>query len=885
MTACTNNGGSRARRAVTAALVGVLSVGAAPMVALATGAAPASGDVTTMSVSPKSAWENGKVTYAYDNDGYVITDPEGYEFEYDGREHHILPQLVMPEGATNPVAVDDSKVYFTDADGDPVAKELIENVGTYHVVIPANAIMDSDANYEGNLVMEFSIVGKSLEGATIYEGDDVTDSSFTYTGEALDFGFAVDGVRYGADGRSLSGLHAQAFEVIWVDAATGAVLPAAPQNAGSYQAVLRGTGDYAGSKETIDFTIAQLDLSSADIFIPDVSQWGESWTGLPDEAYVNGVMMGNDKIAINWPDGESGNIMEHNTYEVAVSPAEGNENITGLGTASFRTVDTVVDANQIMYGTDVLDGKELEVVRTKTNSYFDFAKISCLVPGAYDHADITITDADGNEVAPQDVNSKAGTYTLVFDFVDDYAFGLKEPVSMTIKVMEDDLWTAADLTYTWNGDVVAGTIHPTYDGEDVLPEIGIDVKSHDKTLVQGEDYDVVVKNSLDQEVDQIVDAGTYTVTVVSDTYDIRVSHGDWSGTTLRVDVQPMQLDNLKIGSEQMADFGDKGSYIPYTGEDASYYFYYTDDKGNEVRLPEGVVEVDHFFYDADFTDLSLIGTWWGDWKSAGWEDVDSINAVGQYVPSVKIVNDNYLWVPDITGTVVDHNWFRDFSVAKIDVRSERVFTDVSDTDWFAQEVFQANEQGYIGGVGGTTMFAPLSNLTRADMACVLYRMAGGEINTDQEGMTNEELGYISSFSDVDQNAYYAKAVAWATKMGITRGYGDTFGSARYITTEEFVTMLARYAAICGTDTSVDTDEVLSGVADGDQVSSYARDAVAWAVSEGYIAKDGNLIDPQGTVYRARAVVIAVRYQPEQLSGDDVLVDNPGLTDQDANRDN
>ena len=117
MTACTNNGGSRARRAVTAALVGVLSVGAAPMVALATGAAPASGDVTTMSVSPKSAWENGKVTYAYDNDGYVITDPEGYEFEYDGKQHHILPQLVMPKGAINPVAVDDSEVYFERLNG------------------------------------------------------------------------------------------------------------------------------------------------------------------------------------------------------------------------------------------------------------------------------------------------------------------------------------------------------------------------------------------------------------------------------------------------------------------------------------------------------------------------------------------------------------------------------------------------------------------------------------------------------------------------------------------------------------------------------------------------------------------------------------------------
>ena len=77
-------------------------------------------------------------------------------------------------------------------------------------------------------------------------------------------------------------------------------------------------------------------------------------------------------------------------------------------------------------------------------------------------------------------------------------------------------------------------------------------------------------------------------------------------------------------------------------------------------------------------------------------------------------------------------------------------------------------------------------------------------------------------------------------------------------------MLARYAAKMGTDTTVDADAVLADVADGDEVSSYARDAVAWAVSEGYIAKDGNLIDPQGTIYRARAIKIAVDYQPEQL---------------------
>ena len=76
MTACTNNGGSRARRAVTAALVGVLSVGAAPMVALATGAAPASGDVSLQAATSDTVWK-GTVTYEGE-DTYVYNgDPQG----------------------------------------------------------------------------------------------------------------------------------------------------------------------------------------------------------------------------------------------------------------------------------------------------------------------------------------------------------------------------------------------------------------------------------------------------------------------------------------------------------------------------------------------------------------------------------------------------------------------------------------------------------------------------------------------------------------------------------------------------------------------------------------------------------------------------------------
>ena len=78
MTACTNNGGSRARRAVTAALVGVLSVGAAPMVALATEAAPVAGDVQLQAMTADTIW-NGIVTYKGE-DSYVYNgDPQGKE--------------------------------------------------------------------------------------------------------------------------------------------------------------------------------------------------------------------------------------------------------------------------------------------------------------------------------------------------------------------------------------------------------------------------------------------------------------------------------------------------------------------------------------------------------------------------------------------------------------------------------------------------------------------------------------------------------------------------------------------------------------------------------------------------------------------------------------
>ena len=70
MTACTNNGG-KARRVVTAALVGVLSVGAVPAIALATGA-----DVSLQSVTGEQGIEKGTVTGAVNVNNEPVNVPE-----------------------------------------------------------------------------------------------------------------------------------------------------------------------------------------------------------------------------------------------------------------------------------------------------------------------------------------------------------------------------------------------------------------------------------------------------------------------------------------------------------------------------------------------------------------------------------------------------------------------------------------------------------------------------------------------------------------------------------------------------------------------------------------------------------------------------------------
>ena len=136
------------------------------------------------------------------------------------------------------------------------------------------------------------------------------------------------------------------------------------------------------------------------------------------------------------------------------------------------------------------------------------------------------------------------------------------------------------------------------------------------------------------------------------------------------------------------------------------------------------------------------------------------------------------------------------------------FADVSTDAYYYEAVKWAAEQGITGGVGGG-LFAPDQSCTRAQIVTFLWRAAG-----------SPEPKSMRSFSDVPEDSYYAKAVAWAVENGITVGTSaTTFSPDATCTRAQGVTFLFRAAKA-----SADGAPAFRDVA----ADAYYAAAVKWA---------------------------------------------------------
>ena len=170
------------------------------------------------------------------------------------------------------------------------------------------------------------------------------------------------------------------------------------------------------------------------------------------------------------------------------------------------------------------------------------------------------------------------------------------------------------------------------------------------------------------------------------------------------------------------------------------------------------------------------------------------------------------------------------------------FDDVAPDSWYYEAVSFMAGQGLMTGTSGTA-FSPDETTTRGMVATILYRLAGAP-----EG---EEL----AFADVAAGQWYTAGVSWAAANGVMEGDGSRFAPEEVVTREQMVALAYRYAQLQGYDAAADSGS-LSAYADGDSVSDWAAEAMAWAVDAGVLnGKDGGRLDPQGQLTRAEAAQI------------------------------
>ena len=201
------------------------------------------------------------------------------------------------------------------------------------------------------------------------------------------------------------------------------------------------------------------------------------------------------------------------------------------------------------------------------------------------------------------------------------------------------------------------------------------------------------------------------------------------------------------------------------------------------------------------------------------------------------------------------------------------FSDVPEGEWYATWVDQAFDQGLMSGYTDendelTGLFGPDDELTRAQVAMVLWRMAG---------MPGIHEGAL--FDDVQFGAWYEAAVDWCVEAGVITGYTSgvdegCFRPDRPVSRQELAVMAWRYAEWAGMDTT-DPDPVpLESTTDWESADSWALEALTWTAATGVLSgfdnQDGTKsIKPFGTATRAQAAKVFV-----------MLSDQPSLPEPD-----
>ena len=172
----------------------------------------------------------------------------------------------------------------------------------------------------------------------------------------------------------------------------------------------------------------------------------------------------------------------------------------------------------------------------------------------------------------------------------------------------------------------------------------------------------------------------------------------------------------------------------------------------------------------------------------------------------------------------------------------QIFKDVPVDAYYYEAVKWAAEKGITGGVGNG-LFAPNQPCTRAQIVTFLWRAAGSPAPKN-----------MSSFADVPADAFYAKAVAWAVENGITGGTGDgKFSPNATCTRAQSVTFLYRAAGSPKVSGSAEFGDVATNAYYADAVAWAAKNGITGGIGGGLFGSDNDCTRAQIVTFLYRSV--------------------------------
>ena len=552
-----------------------------------------------------------------------------------------------------------------------------------------------------------------------------------------------------------------------------ATYPAVASSVGSYKLIITAKGDsFSGSRE-VPFKIVAKSISDADVTL-DKDQWdytGSNITPTPTVivrlsrndtqhkldagtdytvSYTNNVNAGTGTVTITGKGNYTGTVKKTFTIGTVV-----NDSVAG---AKFGTIsDQTYTGSEIKPSVSVtLNGKSLSssnyTVSYMNNINAGTATVYITGKGSYGGSAQT-----NFKIKPRDISAVSVTGLTAQKYT---GYAVQPTLTLTYNGKTLRKGTDYTLTFTNNANIgngnaiinglgnFTGTVTKTFQIREMKD--GEETKIYASAIFVPETVSTAAGTNvtITPSVTAPEDANTYKVRWSTSNPAFVFVDGNNTNTAETTDGTPAVVKAASEGSTVI-----KAELISDDGNVAGTYYTF-------IKATKSFTDVSTSTYYSTAVDaLANYGYTTGSGVSREFHATPVVNGNTSttYNPAGPVTRGQFV-------TMMYNKALADYKAGKSTTDPSKAaasgFSDVGSSAYYASAVNWASANGIAQGTSAST-FNPNGTVTRAEAVTFLQRWLGGASSTS------------SQFSDVASSSYYAGAVGWAVKNGVTNGTSAT----------------------------------------------------------------------------------------------------------------